>query len=130
MTSFEDYLTILKEKGAQLEYLDSLYSYLADEIFGYISYDDDLSIKKGKEFYNIIDAILNQTQSKIVNSELYPEYITNLNLMQASSTKLDWGTSIRYPWFVYDEDNSWKKEEYDQMISIYNKIKEQLENEN
>ena len=126
MQTVEEYSAMIEEQGGSLKGLDLLYAYLSDVIFDYIAYDDDLSIEMGKSFYKVIDSIINETQDQLIESDFYSEYITILNLMRINCDKINWGTSIRFPWFEYDEDGYWDREHYDCMIKTYNNIKELL----
>jgi len=127
--TIKEYSDMIDSQGGHLEGLDLLYAYLASEIFDYVSYDDDLDIEMGKKLYKTIDAILKKEQGKLIESDFYEDYIVCLNIMQLNCEKINWGTSIRFPWFEYDEDGYWDKEHYERMISTYNSIKELLDNE-
>ena len=107
--------------------LDKLYYALADYIFDYASYDTSLSIRMGQRFFVTIDAILNHRQERLINSDFYEAYIMCLNLMQHNCKKIDWGTSIRFCWFNYGEEEFWSESHYKEMLKIYNKIKKLLE---
>ena len=124
--TIKEYSDMIDSQGGHLEGLDLLYAYLANDIFDYISYDDDLDIEMGKKLYKTIDAILMEEQEKLIESDFYEDYIMCLNIMRFGCDKINWGTSIRFPWFEYDEEGYWDKEHYERMINTYNSIKELL----
>jgi hypothetical protein len=127
--TIKEYSDMIDSQGGHLEGLDLLYAYLAHDIFDYTSYDDGLDIEMGKKLFRTVDAILKKEQRCLVNSDFYEDYIMCLNIMQLNCQKINWGTSIRFPWFEYDEDGYWSKEDYDCMISTYNSIVKLLKGE-
>ena len=122
----KEYSDMIDSQGGHLEGLDLLCAYLASEIFDYVSYDDDLDIEMGKKLYKTVDAILKKEQGKLVESDFYEDYIVCLNIMQLNCEKISWGTSIRFPWFEYDEEGYWSKEDYLEMVKIHDEIEEIL----
>lgn len=124
--TIKEYSDMIDSQGGHLEGLDLLYAYLANDIFGYISYDDDLDIEMGKKLYKTVDAILKTEQAKLIESDFYEDYIMCLNIMQLNCEKINWGTSIRFPWFEYDEDGYWSKEHYLEMVKVHDIIEELL----
>lgn len=124
--TIKEYSDMIDSQGGHLEGIDLLYAYLANDIFDYISYDDDLDIEMGKKLYKTIDAILKKEQEKLIKSNFYEDYITCLNIMRFNCEKINWGTSIRFPWFEYDEDGYWSEEQYLEMVKIHDEIEELL----
>lgn len=124
--TIKEYSDMIDSQGGHLEGLNLLYAYLANDIFDYISYDDDLDIEMGKKLYKTIDAILKKEQEKLIESDFYEDYIVCLNLMQLNCEKINWGTSIRFPWFEYGEDGYWNEEDYLEMVKIHDEIEELL----
>ena len=70
--------------------------WFAEEIIDFAGYDDDLSLKIGKQLFETAKAIINRTQQEYMK-ENYEMYIICLNLIGLDN--LSWGTSIRYCWF-------------------------------
>ena len=110
--TIKEYSDMIDSQGGHLEGLDLLYAYLANDIFDYISYDDDLDIEMGKKL--------------LIESDFYEDYIMCLNIMRFNCDKITWGTSIRFPWFEYDDEGYWSKEDYLGMVKIHDKIEELL----
>lgn len=70
--------------------------WFAEEIIDFTGYDDDLSLKMGKQLFETAKAIIDRTQQEYMK-ESYGMYIVCLNLIGVNN--LNWGTSIRYCWF-------------------------------
>ena len=70
--------------------------WFAEEIVNFTGYDDNLSLKIGKQLFKTAKAIINRTQQEHIK-ENYEMYIICLNLIGPDN--LNWGTSIRYCWF-------------------------------
>lgn len=70
--------------------------WFAEEIVNFTGYDDNLSLKIGKQLFETAKAIINRTQQEYMKVN-YEMYIICLNLI--GTDNLNWGTSIRYCWF-------------------------------
>lgn len=70
--------------------------WFAEEIVDFTGYDDNLSLKIGRQLFGTAKAIMNRTQQEYMK-ENYEMYIICLNLIGLNN--LNWGTSIRYCWF-------------------------------
>lgn len=102
-----DYLELLEnsyniEKVIREEmngYTPSKLEYLADNIFGFTTYDGDISEKMATKALEVCSAITNRTTLEYIKDlENYQWYISLLN-MPFFSNRTDWGTSVRGAWW-------------------------------
>ena len=98
-------MSVIEEFKTYLEYVPQKEDFnedeikliwFAEEIIDFTGYDDNLSLKIGRQLYEIAKAIINRTQQEYMK-ENYEIYIVCLNLIGLNN--LNWGTSIRYCWF-------------------------------
>jgi len=105
LTTKAQYVELLArsyEKERELEIYDSPYAFLAMEIFGLITYDDDEGELFGRKAVDVCLAITRKlTIPYQQDSENYRWYLLMVN-MPFFQGKLDWGTSIRGAWWDYD----------------------------
>lgn len=88
-------------------YEDYKHIYVCDEIFEFATYDDSLSLHFGKIFVDVCKAINNNKTSDYfqVDDKHYWDYILTVNLLSEKNA-IEWGTSIRCPWFDFSENNN------------------------
>ena len=96
---FQSYLDYVSEKE-EFNELQIKYIWFAEEIIDFTGYDDDLSLRIGKQLFETAKSIMNRTQQEYMK-ENYEMYIVCLNLIGLEN--LNWGTSIRYCWFENTE---------------------------
>lgn len=53
----------------------------------------------GKKLYRTVKAIVKETQLNMIEKH-YEEYLICLNLINKNDDVLEWGTSIRFAWFI------------------------------
>lgn len=82
--------------------------FVADRIFKFTCYDDDISLHFGEICTDVVKAIKNKTTFEYIEKshQNYIDYIMVVNLLDWAHI-IDWGTSIRGAWFdwfkVYPE---------------------------
>lgn len=98
VNDFENFYDFLTDDNGKNEYKKEEWKYIwfAQNIIGTTFYDDDMALKWGKLLYKTVKAILERTQSELLES-MYEEYLICLNLI--GEEKFEWGSSIRYCWF-------------------------------
>jgi hypothetical protein len=75
--------------------------FLSSAIVGLTTYDSDLDLKFGKMILDSMVQIYNRTIFEYIEDEgNYEKYIMSCNLIE---DWLEWGSSIRGAWFIYDE---------------------------
>lgn len=78
---------------------DCKYYFLADAIFDFTTYDDDMSSLLAKKCLAVCEAITNRTTFEYIKDPAqYENYLTMIN-MAFFKDKLSWGTSVRGAWW-------------------------------
>jgi len=83
------------------------YHYLAENIFEFTTYDEDVDMLWAMQMVDVCEAIISHNTHKYQkeSNDNYLTYLTMVN-MPFLVDKLDWGTSIRGAWF--DERHSFE----------------------
>lgn len=105
----EYYVEKLGESYAERMHDESKMVFLGEDVFGFTTYENELTESLTGLMLEVIDCILNKTTFDYhgQSREHYVNYILMCN-MPFLVGKLEWGTSIRGAWFDY-----YKKEGYD-----------------
>lgn len=114
--SFMDYIKVQKDclgrkKETLHEFLSSKtidwkYTWLSSEVFGIVTYDDNLSINYGKKILEVMTAIRDRKTFEYIEDEnQYNTFILVCNMLNKRNM-IEWGTSIRGCWFQYHSGNS------------------------
>lgn len=98
-----DYLKLLEHSFEMVKDEDcSRLKYLADDIFNFTTYDDEISELFATKAIEVCSAISEKkTFEYIENQENYLWYVIMLN-MDFFATKTDYGTSIRGVWWSFN----------------------------
>lgn len=94
---------------------DCRLEYLGDHIFGFTTYDGEMSALFARKAVDVADAITNGTTLEYIkDAENYRWYLLMCNT-DFFSGRLEWGTSIRGAWWdhkiSYQSCGLWKGEE-------------------
>ena len=98
---------IAVQNGEKYTYEDYKKIYVCDDIFEFTTYDDGLSLKFGEIFIDVCKAIKENETSEYfqIDDKHYWDFILTVNLLNEKNA-IEWGTSIRCPWFDYSESNN------------------------
>lgn len=83
------------------------FQFLCNEVFDLWPYDSDIEDKWGRDLFCVMLCIKRRMCSEYwnVDDECYNTYLIVCQLLDKKGW-INWGTSIRYAWFEFDEDNS------------------------